>query len=391
MENYSSPQDIHIRPRVFVSSVIEGFQAYREVARQAIKNSGGEPILVNEDFPSLMDSPRNVCLDAVDSADFFISIVGERGGWKTPSGKLVMEEEYERACLKKLPILVFLQDIERDSDAQIFAKRLSDYIDGSFRVAFKSPAELKAKLEKSLTPLLSRSVEKHMKKDELIKFLEEPYLIADETSLRFILAPEREEEVIDPIIFDHEDFIRNVYAIGHSKEVNLFDYLRQKEQGIEEESLVIHQFDPRGSRKDTIEEVRLELNESGQIVIDSNVTHRVIRGQHNSGFLDMMVVACEDIETVLNASFRFVAALFDSIDRFKRYQRFFYNVVLSNIGYRELVKEPKEQSSYSSNVFRDNKPIIVFNEPRIINRIDLHSPKDEISRVLVLLARKLKS
>jgi len=387
MRNYSSPQDT--RPRVFVSSVVDGFQDYREVARKAIENSGGDPILVNEDFPSLMDSPRNVCLDAVDSADFFISIVGERGGWQTPSGKLVVEEEYDRACLKKLPILVFLQDIERDAEAQTFAKRLSDYVDGSFRVTFKSPAELKAKLEKSLAPLLARSREKPMKNDKFIKLLENPYLIANETSIRFILAPEREEEVIDPLIFDSEDFIRDIHAIGHSKEVDLFDYLRQKEQDIEGKSLVIHQFDPHGSRKNTTKEVRLELNESGEVIIDSNVTRRVLRGQRDT-LLDIMVVAHEDIEAVLNMSFQFVGALFNNIDRFKRHQRFFYNVVLSNLGNRELVKEPKEQSSYGGNSFRDNKPIVVFNEPRLINRLDLYSPKDEISRVLVLLSRKLK-
>jgi len=387
MVNYSSPQNI--RPRVFVSSVIDGFQEYREVTRQAIKESGGEPILVNEDFSSLMDSPRNVCLDAVDSADFFISIIGECGGWQTPSGRLVVEEEYDRACLKKLPILVFLQDIKRDAQAQIFVERLSDYVDGSFRVTFKSPADLKIKLRQALAPLLSRGKEKLMNEDKFIKALQSPYLIANETSIRFVLAPERGEEVFDPLIFDSEDFIRDIYTIGHSREVNLFNYSRQKEQDIEGESLVIHQFDPQGSRKNTTEEVRLELNESGQVVIDSNVTRRVLRGQRDT-LLDIMVVAHEDIEAVLNMSFQFVGALFNNIDRFKRHQRFFYNVVLANLGNRNLVKEPKEQSSYGINLFSSDKPIVAFDEPRLISRTDLYSPKNEISRVLLFLSRKLK-
>jgi ABC-type branched-subunit amino acid transport system substrate-binding protein len=44
---------------VFVSSVIDGFQTFREAARAAIEAAGGEPVLVNEDFPSLAASSRN--------------------------------------------------------------------------------------------------------------------------------------------------------------------------------------------------------------------------------------------------------------------------------------------------------------------------------------------
>lgn len=52
------------RRRVFVSSVIEGFAEYRLAARNSIAYAGGEPVLVNEDFPSQADSSRNTCLDA---------------------------------------------------------------------------------------------------------------------------------------------------------------------------------------------------------------------------------------------------------------------------------------------------------------------------------------
>ncbi len=41
------------RPRVFVSSVIEGFAEFRQATREAIAAAGGEPVLVNEDSPSL--------------------------------------------------------------------------------------------------------------------------------------------------------------------------------------------------------------------------------------------------------------------------------------------------------------------------------------------------
>ena len=97
------------QPRVFVSSVIEGFAEYRQAARNGIEQAGGEGVLVNEDFPAQASSSRNICLDAIDSCDVFLLVLGARGGWKTPSGRLVVEEEFEHARARKLPVLVFLE------------------------------------------------------------------------------------------------------------------------------------------------------------------------------------------------------------------------------------------------------------------------------------------
>ena len=121
------------RTRVFVSSLIEGFAEYRQAARNGIAHAGGEAVLVNEDFPSQAGSSRNTCLDAIDSCDVFLIVLGGRSGWKTPSGRLVVEEEFEHARARKLPVLLFLEDVPRDADAQRFAKSLSDYVDGNFR------------------------------------------------------------------------------------------------------------------------------------------------------------------------------------------------------------------------------------------------------------------
>jgi hypothetical protein len=95
------------KQRVFVSSVVDGFGQFREAARGAIVAAGGEPVLVNEDLPALATSSRNACLDVIDSCDYFVSIIGSRGGWTAPSGKLVVEEEYEHARARKMPVLAF--------------------------------------------------------------------------------------------------------------------------------------------------------------------------------------------------------------------------------------------------------------------------------------------
>ena len=54
----------------------------------------------------------------------------------------MVEEELEHASAHKLPVLVFMEDVPRDADAQRLAMSLSDYVDGHFRVTFTGAAAL---------------------------------------------------------------------------------------------------------------------------------------------------------------------------------------------------------------------------------------------------------
>lgn len=67
-----------------------------------VGRAGGEPVMA-EDWPSLSATPRNACLDAVDSSDIYVGMVGERGGSTAPSGKLVVEEEFEQSSSVESP------------------------------------------------------------------------------------------------------------------------------------------------------------------------------------------------------------------------------------------------------------------------------------------------
>jgi hypothetical protein len=318
----------------------------------------------------------------------YIAIIGERGGWKTPSDHLVVKEEYLRARTRRLPVFVFLQDVERDSDANRFVNDISDYVEGIFRVTFQTPTELEVEVERALKSQVSLARKPTMNKERLSISLQSPRAIQSQASLRFVLAPERQEEVFDPVTLGNRDFVDKVYGIGHSSQVRLFSYQKSKEERIQADSLLVHQID-QYNRDDNTEEVWVQLMESGQVVIDTNVTRRVRRGDHYS-IMDGLVIAEEDIEAVLMMTFRFVAALFDDIDPFKRHQRFLYNVVLTNVEQRKLERNPQERSSYTLRMTPLNEPVIAFNEARIIDRPSLSNPEDEINRVVTLFSRKLE-
>ena len=76
---------------MFVSSVVTGFELYRDAAARGIEDAGGEPLMI-ERFPSLNLSPRSACLEAIDTCDAVIVVIGARAGFGTPSGRYVVEE-----------------------------------------------------------------------------------------------------------------------------------------------------------------------------------------------------------------------------------------------------------------------------------------------------------
>ena len=96
------------RPRVFISSVMEGYAPFRDAAGKGIHQAGADPVRA-EDFPAAGHSPRNECLDGVRSADALVLILGERYGFVGPSDNAVTEEEYEEAK-RTHRVLVFLED-----------------------------------------------------------------------------------------------------------------------------------------------------------------------------------------------------------------------------------------------------------------------------------------
>jgi hypothetical protein len=378
------------RPRVFVSSVIEGFADYRQAASNGITQAGCEAVLVNEDFPSQADSSRNTCLDAIDSCDVLLLVLGARGGWKTPSGRLVVEEEFEHARASKLPVLVFLEDIPRDAEAQRLAKSLSDYVDGNFRLKFSDASELQKQVEHSVRAVVDTRNNRPMDHDPIAAHLLKPHRFSDQACLRFALAPQRLEEVFNPLDLASPDFAERMMEIGHHRDVRLFGYSYAKErpQLVGNWLIIEQKFGDNWS--EGRQGVRQAIGESGIVLIDTNATGRTKRS-NSFDLADIMTLSIESVETLLAASFRFAQALYDDRDPYKRHQRFYWNAVLSGLGNRSLVRNPVgEQRSYRMNMGNKDGAMPAFAASRLIARSDLAQPGREIDRAILYWEREAK-
>lgn len=374
-----------MKPRVFVSSVIDGFEDYREGARKGIAAAGGTPVLV-EDFPSLAISPRTACLDGVSSCDVIIVIVGSRGGWTTPSGNLVVEEEYEEARERNLKVLAFIQKVERDKDAQRLVNTLSHYTDGFLRQTFSSPDELRVAVKDALVSIVKYSQNPEVDSSMIQEKLLSPYEVYGETTLRFILSPQRVEEVIDPLSLESDKLNRKLMELGHSAGVDLFSYECPKTTDVGINEIVILQSDERRNGRGR-EVVRLEMTTTGVVVIDTNVT-----GLHpeDNSFSDVMAILEDDVVGRLNKCFAFASAFLEMNDKFRRYDPVIYNTALSGIRYRTLMAKPSANGSYPMRM-ADDKIVVAFDKPQVITRTELAEFHRHVDMTLALFRRRLRS
>lgn len=373
-----------IQPRVFLSSIVDGFEAYRAAARMGIESAGCTAILA-EDFPSLRESPRNACLDCVASCDCLAVVIACRGGWSAPSGLLVIHEEFEEARRRGIPVLAFLQEGRPDEKASAFASHVSDYVQGLFRTTFRSPSDLKLAIRAALAKQVPLMMRPTVDTSILDTRLSSPPQFENQATLRSVLLPARKDEFLDPLTLESLDFWDHVMALGHKPTVRLLSYERSKRRSLSTESLVAEQVG-RSPSDDGIKAVRFEVCCNGLMVFDINVTGRDPKDRIDS-LMDYATILEVEITNALHSAFAFSAELLEWRDPHQRFDLFLFNCALGGIGSRRIVKEAKKQESYSLRMRPDN-PLPAYDQPRSLTRANLRDSEDEIRRVVTVLRRK---
>lgn len=135
--------------RVFISSLIAGYEEFRAAAAEAIEMLG-HIVVRAEDFPATAATAQQACLSAVRESDVVVLLLGERYGAPQQSGLSATHEEYREARERK-PVLVFVESgIAPEPLQQAFIDEVQDWETGHFRDAFSTPEELKAKVLRAL-------------------------------------------------------------------------------------------------------------------------------------------------------------------------------------------------------------------------------------------------
>jgi hypothetical protein len=135
--------------RIFISSVIRGFEAFRDAARKGVSLMGDVPVM-SEEFGARPYSSERACLTEIEQADVYVLILGKEFGFEPVAGLSVTQQEFRHAQSTRKPILVFVQRTDMDEKQTRFCQEVENFHSGFYRAQFSSPEELKDEIVKGL-------------------------------------------------------------------------------------------------------------------------------------------------------------------------------------------------------------------------------------------------
>ena len=379
------------RPRVFVSSVMDGYSSFRDAVSEGIRQAGCEPVRA-EDFPAATYSPRNACLDGVRSADAFVLVLGERYGFIGPSGLAATEEEYEQARKNHKPVLVFLQDGEREPRQQQFVNKVQGYVDGHWRKTFRDA--------RTLTKLVrdaARSMElggaqrrEYQAKTRIEAVLSRQLPeISGAVWLQTVWVTSRDEEIIDPLDLDDKAFKQKLWRLAHDCDPSLFDYEERKRSIARPDFLRVEQGDFDDWQTKSALAV-VEIHTNGTLITIQNVAGNKDRSDRMDGYLDMFFLDPAVVRARLSQAWSFAAAWWNDRDPYFRHDPLFYAVALHDLGTRTFASAPRQGRNITIPSECPENPLIVFDNPRTLSRSSFNESQAEIERTIKLFERRFE-
>jgi Domain of unknown function (DUF4062) len=129
--------------KVFISSLIGGFEPFRAACRSAVTTLRHEPVMA-EDFGPRAHSPQVACLQGLREADLVVLVLGERYGATQPSSKLSATHEEYREARGRKPVIAFVKDgVTPEPEQAAFIKEVQNWEGGLFRGGFVAVEDLR--------------------------------------------------------------------------------------------------------------------------------------------------------------------------------------------------------------------------------------------------------
>lgn len=374
-----------MRPRVFVSSVMKEYVAERNAARLGIEAGGAEPVLI-EDFPSLNTSSRNGCLDAIDSCDAVLVLLGERAGWKTPSGKFVVEEEFQHARSRSLPVLAFVQEaVERDADSEKLLRIVSDYVKGHYRKTFETSRDLKAEVEHAVQNLVEGIKNPPVETVALTNTLKAKAGISGESGLRLAILSTRNELFLELPQLAKTSVQDRI--INQAIAAEVFYVRRKKSASTNNGVLKVVEHDDATYTGEI--SAMVTIMPPGLLTMEMRTTGQ--KGDRRSMDLSRMHEIVEhEVQLQMQKELQFVKLFLDEIDPYHRHEQLKYGWALTNVNHKNLVVNPSKGGS-TITLRMDNLDIVVaFDTPELVSRQALESSENVVTRGLDFLRFRMQ-
>lgn len=218
--------------KVFISSVICGYEEYREAVVEGVEALGYQASR-SETFPARPDTPQQACLREVRDSDLMILLLGERYGAKQESGLSATHEEYNEAKNSNKPVLVFIEaDIKPELHQEAFIKQLENWTSGRTIQRFSDAKKLSIQIIKSLRELdiQQNSLISEDNATERAKILLSAYNVNYRPRLLFGLVVSPPKQIFRPSDLDGPSFREKIRRCGEKGD---FPILKKEQTSVQ--------------------------------------------------------------------------------------------------------------------------------------------------------------
>jgi hypothetical protein len=296
--------------KVFVSSLISGYETLRQAARDAITSLGHEPVMA-ENFRAQANSPQVACLQGLRSADLVVLILVDRYGQpQSGSGVSPTHEEYLEARGRQ-PILLFVHEgVSYEAKQQELLREAQGWQGGLFREGFTTPEQLRALITRSIHSYELSHAAGPVDGASVAREAEAMLSTQDRDrqggqALRFALACGPASQILRPAEIEAESLADAIQQRAMFGSPRIFAKDEAAETSIEGDALVIAQAGG----------ARIKLDERGGIELRLPLE----RGsRRDRGFGSLMGIIEESVVRELANAIGFAAWLLDHIDATQR-------------------------------------------------------------------------
>jgi hypothetical protein len=361
--------------KVFISSVVRDFTAFRDAAASAAKVLGHE-VLRSEDIPAGPDTAERACLDLVRKSDVVVTLLGARYGAPTARAQSPTHQEYAEARAMNKDVLAFVhRGVEPEASQKAFIGEVRAWATGSAIASFAAPEELRDAVIRSLKELeLSRAAGRVDPEELVARGRRRTEAVArslHERSLIVAVTPGPSTPLLRPTQMAEREVQRELERDALYGKPSVLVAGAETRATLDRGSLVVAQ-------------------DRGRVVLDADGT-LVIAGPAETPDDFMASLIQEDIVERLAAALRFAGATLDRLDTGGRVTDVAPIAAFARLGYtgwRTRAEAQRERGRMTMNVQHGDDLVVVTLRPPSRRRRALTADATEIAEDLTQLLRQ---
>ena len=339
--------------KVFISSLISGFEPLRDAAAAAIASLGGVPTRV-EDFPASPASPQTACLAGVRASDAVVLLMGERYGQVQSSGLSATHEEYREARDIR-PVLVFIEQGPSPESRQVeFIREVQGWEQGHYTARFTDAADLRDRVTRALHEFTLASEAAPLNEAELVaraRALMPSRHQSSQASLWVVVAPGPTRAVLRPAELEAQGLRRFLLAESLTGDDAVLAASSGTSEAIRGDALELHQGQP---------ERLVRLDEGGCVLVAQPATGDDPQSPGLPSIIE------DDVTAIIERVLRFTARVLDRVDPANRLTHVAPVVAVLGGGYlpwRTREEAQRDPSRASISMRGDRDTVVILTPP----------------------------